>query len=95
MDYKQQIIEISQKISELRDLKDRISKEWVIAESPVQVGDIAKANGYAFEGQEILVDSVSVKDLYKNEYCFRATGKVLKKDGIAGKKQAEWFSNRD
>lgn len=60
----------------------RCKRDIVDAFCTVKVGDVVPVNGYAHNGKMMKVERVGLKDRgMSGEYCFKAWGTVLKKDG--------------
>jgi hypothetical protein len=86
---------VEKKQNELSVLMKKHREAIVLNHSPVQIGDIVKANQYSYNGRKIKIDTLFMKKVKRpisnggDYYEFRASGHLITANGI-GKARADW-----
>lgn len=72
--------------------KQKAVEAFIEEHHPHKVGDVVTVNGYTHTGKQMQIERVSYSISFFRG-GFRATGKVIKKDGTLSKQRGEWYEN--
>jgi len=84
-------------LKKLKEKKARAAKNYsdflksMVFHSPVKIGYELKCNGYSHKGKSIVIDHIRLVEYWLDDYKFKASGYIKKKDGTLGKQRGDWL----
>jgi hypothetical protein len=88
------LAEIDRGLAGLQTTKAATLQKLADLTCPYKVGDIVKAKGWTYTGQDCKIKSI--RGIHRcGVYTWKVEGNVLKKDGTPGLKIADWNGEQD